>query len=715
MLCASASGDTDKSMTKKFLTKITKENLLNAIHSIPLHIATIVAFISFFTLIAGLFGNYFKLEYYKERAQGQMALKFYAQQLDTYLASHYHDSPQTQKLVENYIIEITQNHQNIYNGVTIALADNDKIIASYPNTKITGQSIAKLIDKLSADKTLCIAKVKNILQPRQIIAYISAADLLQNWHHNIKQAILIYFAIILVATALLISWLRQINIAKAHCQALHKFNVSFNEATENSYCGLWNWDLTTGKIYWSGGLYDLLGYKRRNEFLSIADIDAITINKNIKFYDIANELLNNKTSNIELTIAIRHAKGHIVYLMLHSKYNNEHKYINALCFDITSQQEKTAAIKHSESLLKEAIENISESFILWDKDGKLVLFNNKYREYSDVPEEKLYIGAARKDIEGKRDNNLFSSYEKQISDNLWVKVNTRKTSDGGIVSLATDISDLKIAHKKLQDKNRTLNGTLQQMKAKGNEINGLNNSLKKEKEKAEAANKAKSEFLANMSHELRTPLNAIIGFSQMMLTGAFGKINNTKYQEYLKDIYDSGNHLLELINDILDMSKIEAGKLSLTLESTEIGDILQESQRFFEPMIQEKNINFETKIAQNLRANVDVRAIKQVFMNIISNAIKFTPNNGKINIKAHKDNKNITIIIEDNGVGIEEQDLAKLGRPFEQVENQFSKSYTGSGLGLAIAKSLLHLHGASIHMTSSKNKGTKVYIKLLAA
>ncbi len=724
MICSNATGETNKYMNVKtkviniFFATFTKQAMSRIFSELRLRIMIITAFISFFTLMGSCLFSYFNSQYNREITQGEIALKFYAQQLDIYMYQHNNSKDELQKLIKNYIIEVTQNHNNIYEGINFAIATNGKIIAAYPQAYRIGNNLNNVISDLQKNKSkLCMAITKNIITNTQIITYINHDQLLKYWHKNTKKAWFLYFSILLLASSLLFSWLRQITITKQRAQELYNFNKSFNEATENSYCGLWNWNLATGQIYWSASIYDILGYKRRNEFLSIADIETLIEDKTIKLYDIANNLINNNDPILELILPMRHAKGHIVYIMIHTKYNSQDKSLNAICFDISKQHNKTNEIEQSKFLLKEAIENISESFILWDKNSKLVLFNSKYREYSGVPKEMLYVGALRKDIEAKSqlinsNDNLFYSYEKQLSDKLWVKVNSRNTLDGGIVSIATDISNLKIAHKKLQDKNRTLNGTLQQMKSKGNEIIGLNRSLKKEKEKAEAANKAKSEFLANMSHELRTPLNAIIGFSEMMLTAAFGAINNAKYEEYLKDIHDSGKHLLALINDILDMSKIEAGKLNLNRKIADVGIVLQEAQRFFEPMIQEKNIIVKTNIAENLMANIDMRAIKQVFMNIISNAVKFTHPDGNISIKASNDSKAVTILIEDSGVGIDEKDLAKLGSPFEQVENQFSKSYAGSGLGLAIAKSLLHLHGATIVITSFKGSGTKVCIKL---
>lgn len=697
-----------KKMLEQILRLLNKQQFFYLINECRLRLCIIAAFILFFILMGvGLF-KYFNNQYDRELLQGKIALNFYTQQLNIYLHKSNQNNANFKHLVENYVVEVTQNHKNIYEGINFIVASNNQILASYPNQDIIGKNIDIYLKDLNKNKfSVITSSTNNPLTNIKICAYLNEKIWLNSLHTNIIKAISLYLLIALLSSVLLGAWLRQIDRTKEQAQNLYNFNKSFNQAIENSYCGLWNWNLELGQIYWSASIYDMLGYKRRNELLSINDIETLITDKNIKLYDIAKKLLNNNMTKLNLILPMRHAKGHIIYILLHTKYNTETSNLNAICFDISEYYQ-------TQILLKDAIENISEAFILWDNKDKLVLFNSKYLEYSGLHKTELFEGASRKEIEQKSDlvNSTDIAYKKLSNKELWVKVNSCNTINGGIVSIATDISDLKFAQEKLQDKNRTLNGTLQQMKAKGTEINELNKSLKKEKEKAEAANKAKSEFLANMSHELRTPLNAIIGFSEMMLNAAFGHINNDKYEDYIKDINNSGKHLLTLINDILDMSKIEAGKLSLNKEFTDVGIILRETQRFFEPIIQEKDLTFNIDIIENINAHIDTMAIKQVFMNIISNAVKFSYVKGIIDIKATKLNNKICITIEDNGVGIDKKDLANLGRPFEQVENQFSKSYAGSGLGLAIAKSLLHLHNATLDINSHKGQGTKITIKL---
>jgi two-component system cell cycle sensor histidine kinase PleC len=233
-----------------------------------------------------------------------------------------------------------------------------------------------------------------------------------------------------------------------------------------------------------------------------------------------------------------------------------------------------------------------------------------------------------------------------------------------------------------------------------------------EKTRAEEANQAKSKFLANMSHELRTPLNAIIGFSEIMESGMFGPLGAAKYNEYCSDIRGSGQYLLDVINDILDMSKIEAGRMRLEFEDVELDTLLSDAMRVVSGRAQDKQLKVVSRIAPELHLRADRRAIKQVALNLLSNAVKFTPAGGRITVRGRASDDFIVLGIADSGIGIAKDALARLGRPFEQVESQHTKSHQGSGLGLAIAKSLVELHGGRMRIRSALGRGTLVVVRL---
>ncbi|HEV2896333.1 MAG TPA: HAMP domain-containing sensor histidine kinase, partial [Pseudaminobacter sp.] len=239
-----------------------------------------------------------------------------------------------------------------------------------------------------------------------------------------------------------------------------------------------------------------------------------------------------------------------------------------------------------------------------------------------------------------------------------------------------------------------------------------NRKYMRETERAEAANRAKSEFLANMSHELRTPLNAIIGFSELMESGLFGPLGSDRYEEYASDIANSGKYLLGVINDILDMSKIEAGQFSMEREEIDLCPLIRETVRVVSLQAAEKSIAVETQIAESMRLVADRRAIKQIVINLLSNAVKFTGQGGHISVRARNVSGALMLTIEDTGCGIPRDALGKLGRPFEQVQNQFSKSHAGSGLGLAISRSLAELHGGALKIRSTEGVGTIVSVRI---
>jgi two-component system cell cycle sensor histidine kinase PleC len=238
-------------------------------------------------------------------------------------------------------------------------------------------------------------------------------------------------------------------------------------------------------------------------------------------------------------------------------------------------------------------------------------------------------------------------------------------------------------------------------------------ALREAKDAAERAYAAKSQFLANMSHELRTPLNAIIGFSEMIQQQLLGPVGNERYLDYIKGIRESGEHLLDLITDILDMSKIEAGKYELDLEDINLPKVIRLAVHMVESRAMDAGIKIDVRIPdENLRVVADRRAIMQMTLNLLSNAVKFSHPNSKIEIECATKNHFINLRVKDHGIGIPAHKLATITNPFEQAANQYTRSHEGSGLGLSITKELAELHGGSIHIESQLEIGTTVTIRL---
>ncbi len=239
-------------------------------------------------------------------------------------------------------------------------------------------------------------------------------------------------------------------------------------------------------------------------------------------------------------------------------------------------------------------------------------------------------------------------------------------------------------------------------------------ALRQAKEAAEQAYQSKSRFLANMSHELRTPLNAIIGFSEMMENQLLGPIGNERYSDYITGIKESGEHLLDLISDILDMSKIEAGKYQLYLETINLNKIIRLAIHMMEGRLDEAKLSLTTNIQGDapITLRADRRALMQVLLNLLSNAVKFTPEQGKIEVFAHQTDTKTIIGVKDTGIGIPQLKLERVTRPFEQVARAHTRGHEGSGLGLSITKNLCELHGGELRLESEINSGTTATITI---
>ena len=232
---------------------------------------------------------------------------------------------------------------------------------------------------------------------------------------------------------------------------------------------------------------------------------------------------------------------------------------------------------------------------------------------------------------------------------------------------------------------------------------------------AEEASRAKSEFLANMSHELRTPLNAVIGFAQIMSAEMFGNLGNDRYREYCRDILSSGNHLLEVINQLLDLSRIEAGRTHLQDEEVDLSYVVDVCQKLVRERAERKQLTFASHCAKLPPIRGDDRSLRQILLNLLSNAVKFTTPGGLITIDGALDpSGNIRISVIDTGVGIPPDQLARIGEPFAQGRNSLVTEEIGTGLGLSIVKSLIELHGGRLEITSEVSVGTTASIYLPA-
>jgi two-component system cell cycle sensor histidine kinase PleC len=506
-------------------------------------------------------------------------------------------------------------------------------------------------------------------------------------------------------------------------------------ALNRGRCGLWDWDLSRGRIFWSQSMFELLGLEGRSDLLTFGEVNALVMSDDIDLFVIADQLVSGKLDHIDQTFRMRHANGHWIWLRVRCELsqgpNDNGSHLIGIAVDITEQKSLAEKTVEADLRLRDAIETIPEAFVLWDADNRLVLCNSHFKRLHKLPDSAVKQGTSYEtvikvgrmpEVRTRLPNAPepgARTFEAQLDDGSWLNISERRTKDGGYVSVGTDITQIKLHEQKLIDNDLRLTANVIDLKRSQTELERqaqllaeLAQKYADEKTRAEEANQTKSKFLANMSHELRTPLNAIIGFSEVMGSGMFGALGSEKYQEYCHDILTSGNYLLDVINDILDMSKIEAGRMKLDYEPLDLAQTLTESLRVVSGRAENKSLTVNADIRGAIPILADRRAMKQIAVNLLSNAVKFTPDGGKITVRSRVVNNSVVLTIADSGIGIAPQSLAKLGRPFEQVESQLTKSYHGSGLGLAIAKSLANLHGGSMKLRSKLGAGTIVCVTL---
>ncbi|ENP77031.1 PAS domain S-box protein [Brucella abortus CNGB 308] len=575
------------------------------------------------------------------------------------------------------------------------------------------------------------ALAKPMTAPYSIIAVEPESTIFAEWKRAVSLNVTLFAGTIGVMFAILYAYFSQAARAREADDLSGQIQRRIDMALARGRCGLWDWDMARGRIYWSRSMYEMLGYEAQDAVLPFGDVAAIINEEDGDLYSIAEQAAAGDISHVDRVFRMRHADGSWVWMRVRAEIASEGDlHLVGIAFDVSEQHRFAQQTAEADMRIREAIENISEAFVLWDANNRLVMANSKFSEYAGLPVWTLKPGVPRNEVDAHTRPFTFErrmanehnraggqTFERQLSDGRWLQVNERCTQDGGMVSIGTDITQLKLHQERLVDSERRLMATVHDLsiarKGERDRVRELSELARKyslEKERAEAANRAKSEFLANMSHELRTPLNAIIGFSEMIQAGTFGPLGSDRYEEYINDIHTSGNFLLNVINDILDMSKIEAGHFSLDREEIDLCPLINETVRIISLQAEEKNIAVETRIEDAMELYADRRAIKQVLINLLSNAVKFTSYGGRITVRARKTGAALFMTIQDTGVGIPKSALRKIGQPFEQVENQFTKTHTGSGLGLAISRSLAELHGGWLRIRSTERVGTVVSV-----
>jgi len=599
-------------------------------------------------------------------------------------------------------------------------------------------SSAAVLEVTLADGSAALATVRPLRAPYgQLAVAQRRSDALTGWRSDTALTITLSATTGFVVLILGFAFHWQATRAREADTIYEAVRSRIDTALNRGRCGLWDWDLARGRIFWSHSMFAILGLTPKDDLLTFGEVSTLVHPDDIKLYDLATQLADAKTHSVDHAFRMRHADGHWIWLRARCELVHQRgepgDHLIGIAVDITEQKNLVERTLAADLRLRDAVETIPEAFVVWDADNRLVLCNSNFQALHNLPDEsveagtpyEIVIAAGSKPIVRNRLTNQgpalpgARTFEAQLEDGRWLHISERRTKDGGYVSVGTDITALKLHEEKLMQSEKRLMATVsdlrqsqQTLEYQTEQLADLAEKYAEEKTRAEDANQAKSKFLANMSHELRTPLNAIIGFSEIMESGMFGALGADKYHEYCRDIRHSGQFLLEVINDILDMSKIEAGRMKLDLEDIELDRILTEAMRVVSSRAEDKRVELSAEIAPSLFFKADRRALKQIALNLLSNAVKFTPEGGRVTVGGRLSAGAITVAIQDTGIGIEKEALKKLGRPFEQVESQLTKSHQGSGLGLAIAKSLVELHGGAMRIRSAPGKGTLVVVRL---
>ncbi len=511
-------------------------------------------------------------------------------------------------------------------------------------------------------------------------------------------------------------------------------------ALNRGSCGLWTWDLESGRIHWSASMFDLLELDRRPGHWTIADLQPFVHPDDQSLETIARTAAERRGECVDIEFRMRAADGRWVWLRKRADVVQDEETgaasLIGIAFDVTERKREAELSATADQRLRDAIEAISEAFVLWDSGNRLVLCNSKYQSLRDQAGESGRPGARRDPFAAPGEAPVIArealsaagdgastgrsrTYEARLADGRWLQVNERRTRDGGYVSVGADITALKEHEQQLISSERLLLTTVAQLKQsrrsleeQAQQLADLAERYHEQKSRAEAANRAKAEFLANMSHELRTPLNAIIGFSQLMGSQTFGPLGSQKYRDYCAHILAGGEYLLHVVSDVLDMARLEAGRERLSYARFRAEQAVSRAVLDIASTAREKRIAVRVEVGPDVTVEADSLAVERILTTLMRNAVKFAPEGGEISIGAVTVAELVHFIVEDNGPGITAEDVARLGRPFEQGDVVMANGMKGSGLGLAIANSLVELHGGTLRLQSRPGEGAAAVVTL---
>ena len=377
--------------------------------------------------------------------------------------------------------------------------------------------------------------------------------------------------------------------------------------------------------------------------------------------------------------------------------------------EVTALKRRERELADKSTLLDATLQNMQQGLVVFDKELRVRIWNHKIAEVFDLPQTMQQVGmSAELPIRLLAETGVLGPGE--VNELVALRMTAMREAAAGTEEIA--LGNGRIVERVFQ---RMPDGGVLATYLDVTERKRVEVDLRRAKEEAELASRTKTEFLANMSHELRTPLNAVIGFAEILQGEVFGPLGDARYREYAADIRDSGQHLLNLINDLLDVSKIEFGKVELVEETIDVAAIIDSCMRLMRDRADQAGLELTAYTPADLPyVHADGRRLKQIMLNLMSNAVKFTPSGGDVTVRAAVLAEGLEIAIADTGIGIAAHDLAKALQPFGQIDSRMSRKYQGTGLGLPLAKAMIELHGGSLRLESELGRGTTAILRLPA-
>ena len=477
--------------------------------------------------------------------------------------------------------------------------------------------------------------------------------------------------------------------------------------------GFWTWSSDTGLFNLRDKTAQMLGLLSSNDFSFQEFLELVHPADKSK----VQQALDTATNNQSFQVSFR-GNGNFSSRYFDMQGGPFKGGLSGILTDTTDTVRAEARSRMSEHLARSVADAYPGPFAAWDQRHRLLIWNKTFANLFQLPEHVLKAGTsydvvmaeAAKQIRVERpvpgSNN---GREILLLTDIWLNFYDRPTAGGGLVTVGLDISSLKHQEETLLGKEKKLRRLVLELDRMQGQSEEHARKYAEQKNKAEKASQAKSVFLANMSHELRTPLNAINGFSEMLIKEIYGPLGDDRYIGYAEDILSSGQHLLDMINDILDMAKIEAGKMSISTREIDPVDAVDSAIRMIRRRAADKDIELTLNSGQDVPdIEGDHRAIKQMVLNLVSNAIKFTDPGGFIKVMVSKEGSFVRVAVADNGIGIPKQDLPRLAQPFEQSSADENRNSKGSGLGLSLTKSFAEMHGGRLEIESDYGQGTTV-------